>query len=35
MPELIAYVARWKTGDGVIKSEVEGVRDIWFTGGVY
>ena len=35
MPELIAYLARWKASDGVTKAEVEGARDIWFTGGDY
>jgi len=35
MPELIAFIARWKTGDGVTKQEVEGARNIWFSGGVY
>ncbi|MEA1925292.1 MAG: right-handed parallel beta-helix repeat-containing protein [Candidatus Altiarchaeota archaeon] len=35
MPELMAFIARWKISDGVSKSEVEEARDIWFSGGVY
>ena len=35
MPELMAFIARWKAGDGVSKTEVEEARDIWFTGGMY
>ena len=35
MRELMAYIARWKSNDGVTKTEVEEVRDIWFNGGVY
>ncbi|MEA1925026.1 MAG: hypothetical protein U9M95_04070 [Candidatus Altiarchaeota archaeon] len=35
MKELMAYIARWKTGDGVSRVEVEEARVIWFAGGVY
>ncbi|MEA1924542.1 MAG: DUF4091 domain-containing protein [Candidatus Altiarchaeota archaeon] len=35
MPELIAFISRWKAGDGITKSEVEEARGIWFSGGVY
>ncbi|MEA1925001.1 MAG: hypothetical protein U9M95_03940 [Candidatus Altiarchaeota archaeon] len=35
MPELMAYLARWKAGDGVSKAEVEDARGIWLAGGVY
>ncbi|MEA1924433.1 MAG: chondroitinase-B domain-containing protein [Candidatus Altiarchaeota archaeon] len=35
MPELMVFIGRWKTGDGVTKQEVGGARDIWFIGGVY
>jgi len=35
MPELIAFIARWKANDDVTKAEVEEARGIWFSGGVY
>ena len=35
MKELISFIARWKTGDGVSKTEVLDTREIWFVGGVY
>ncbi|MEA1924246.1 MAG: hypothetical protein U9M95_00095 [Candidatus Altiarchaeota archaeon] len=35
MPELMAFIARWKASDGVSRAEVEEARDIWFSGGVY
>ncbi|MEA1925041.1 MAG: hypothetical protein U9M95_04150 [Candidatus Altiarchaeota archaeon] len=35
MPELMIFIARWTTGDGVTKQEVEEARGIWFAGGVY
>ncbi|MEA1925000.1 MAG: hypothetical protein U9M95_03935, partial [Candidatus Altiarchaeota archaeon] len=35
MPELMAFIARWKANDNVTNQEVEEVRDIWFNGGVY
>ncbi|MEA1925075.1 MAG: hypothetical protein U9M95_04325 [Candidatus Altiarchaeota archaeon] len=34
MPELMVFIGRWTTGDGVTKQEVEEARGIWFTGGV-
>ena len=35
MAELISFIARWKANDNVTKADVEGARDIWFTGGIY
>ncbi|MEA1925079.1 MAG: hypothetical protein U9M95_04345 [Candidatus Altiarchaeota archaeon] len=35
MPELMIFIARWKAGDGITRSEVLEARDIWFSGGVY
>ena len=35
MPELMAFIARWKAGDGVSKAEVLDARDIWFSEGNY
>ncbi|MEA1925078.1 MAG: hypothetical protein U9M95_04340 [Candidatus Altiarchaeota archaeon] len=34
-PELMLFIARWKAGDGVTKTEVEEARGVWFSGGVY
>jgi len=36
MPELMAFIARWKTNaTDVSKAEVEEARNIWFSGGGY
>jgi len=35
MSKLIAFIARWKAGDDVTKTEVEEARDIWFGGGIH
>jgi len=35
MPEMMAFIGRWKVNDGVTRHEVEEARDIWFTEGVY
>jgi len=35
MPELMAFIARWKANDGVSKAEVEDARNMWFSGGGY
>jgi len=35
IPELMAFIDRWKASDGVTKTEVLDARDIWFSGGVY
>ncbi|MEA1924605.1 MAG: hypothetical protein U9M95_01920 [Candidatus Altiarchaeota archaeon] len=35
MSELIAFISKWKVGDGVTRAEVEEARGIWFGGGSY
>lgn len=35
LPELMAFIARWKANDAVTREEVEEARGVWFGGGNY